>query len=542
MSKLATLTLSLGGSSSLEEDGDFEDVEEVKFTKSAKIEIGGTELSTESDPEVLIGALKYMQDRQRALEARGDSTAEQLAAKVADFKAIKQRLAEIEAGGPKVFDGPESGLKKYAHKLKGSDESALQLGVKKNKACKDLEYGLLDDPEPVCDWQASLQDLIEDWHICKVGTAMGETPVTSARVRRHLESAPEAMKKLAGWSNFLKIFSDDTGQGADAIIDLGLPVMSRDDRLMTDLEAAFPVKPMSAKTELLPVLTTHLRPFKHVSGSVDDPARLRASSIGTDQRQIDATGLTIRTQLDLDAEEDAIIPILSELRSMGPQSLAYGWEDGAINGDTTAAGHQDDIANWDDLGIWGTGAFSDDHRRVMMGFRRYALDNGNAADRSAAETYAGLLGDRANLKSPLGVGANLVHVVSVVSYILKFLSMTELATVDQRGPTATILTGEALRVANIRILISEFMSSRMNGSGLFDNATLDKSGRLTINTARWWKTERAGNTVAAQLDITRNVRNLVFRNRKGLFAQGPSAATVADTEKSVYYGYNLATS
>jgi hypothetical protein len=243
--------------------------------------------------------------------------------------------------------------------------------------------------------------------------------------------------------------------------------------------------------------------------------------------------MSIRTQLDLDAEEDAILSVVPMLQDVGPQALGFGFEDCLLNGDDVGA-HQDAIASWDPLGIWGTGSFVNDHRATFQGLRNRALGiSGQSANESANQSYSGMLGWRKKMKSPLGVGDNVIHVVSYGWFLQYVLTLSEFKTLDVAGASAANLTGFIEQVARARIVISEFMTDDLNASGLYDGITTTKTGAVTLNKSRFWVTQRKGNTVFTDVDISRQVRDLVFRNRKGFFCMGGAS------EKNVYYAFNL---
>jgi hypothetical protein len=507
------------------EDAGFKDLGDVKPEK--KVSVEGVTLTADSDPEVLLGVVARLAKRQHELLERGDDLNEQMEKKVADLKLVKQALAELQAKGPFVPEGTDSELRHYVKGDKG-----VQLSESRDKEAGDIVFGLLDDPKPKTEWQSELQNLIEVRNI--VHSKTRNHPKCDARIRRHLAKAPAVLSRAADWEAFTKIFNDSSGVGAEFIIDLGLPMMGRDQRLVGELEAQFPIHQMQTSTEILPYMTTWLRPFKHSPGVVTDPPRMTASDAGTTNRTISATGMSIRAQSDLDAEEDAILPIVAMLQENGPVALAAGFEDCMVNGDDVGA-HQDAIASWDPLGIWGTGVFANDHRTTFQGFRNRALGIAlQSADESANQTYAGMLGWRSKLKSPLGVDANILHVVSYKWILTKLLPLAQFsATFPASAETAQTLTGIFDKVAKSRIIVSEFMTDDLNVSGLFDNVTTTKSGVVTINKARFWVTQRMGNTVFTDVDITRQVRDFVFRNRKGLFSPSQSG------EKNVYYAFNL---
>mgnify|MGYP000063486669 CR=1 FL=1 len=385
-------------------------------------------------------------------------------------------------------------------------------------------------------WQKKLQDLINDRNLCLIktgGKLHGRTHISDARIRKHLDSAPAFFKNAAGFADMVKSFADSAGVGAEWIIDIGLPTVYRDERLVGDVAGLFQVYQMAAQTELVPFMTTGLRAYKHVAGTTDDPAQFTSSSAVTAQRTMSSTGFVVRTQLDADAAEDAILAMAPFLNNEIVLTLRYAEEDCLINGDT-AATHQDTIATWDPRSSWGSSGLggSADHRRTYIGLRARAFDVSNTTDGSSTETFAGLMGWRASLKAPLGVGQNIVHITSPEWYLLKVLTMTELKTVDVYGDGAANRTGNIPGIAGARLVLSDFVTADQAATGLYTGSS-SYTGLITCNVSRFMVTQRAGNQLEMEKDITRGVFNLVGRNRRGFFTQDASST------KNVHYAFKL---
>ena len=204
-----------------------------------------------------------------------------------------------------------------------------------------------------------------------------------------------------------------------------------------------------------------------------------------------------------------------------------------INGDT-AASHQDDIANWNVRERWGASGLggSSDHRRLFLGMRAAAKDKGSDVDiGGTAMTFAEFMSVNSQL-GELAVG-NKVCVVSPEALVANFLQLEQVVTLEKFGPQATILTGELARLAGIPIVLSRFMSADMNASGLYDNATKDKTGFLIFNTDSWYQYVRRQITIESDKDITSGVIQLVSTMRAVM--DSPDA----DALKNVAFGFNL---
>lgn len=518
----------LSGGTGLEEDHEDGENDDDIPDSLKKVTIEGVHLTQKSSKEDLYGALARMHKRQKDENSRY----EQLEAKMDDVKAIKQRMAELEAVGPQSFTGDERKLRKYIN-----PDGTLRVRGGISKLTKRYRPGLVDDVQPVCEWQQALQQDVETYNMVK-GFTKGRrhTPVCDARMAETLATAPNFIRSAGQFAEFEKAFVDGAGAGAEWILDAGLPEIARDDRLVGEVASLFRVKPMADQTEILPFMSIGLRPFKHFGATTDDPAQFTSSSLTTADRTLVATGMTTRAQVDIDASEDSIVAALPILREQGILSLRHGEEDCILNGDSNSTHGDTGLAGWDPNGIWGTtgAGGNNDHRRTFLGLRQYALDTAALnADESANENFAGTLNWRSQLKSPLGIGNNIAYIMSTKWFLLKFLAFAEFLTLDKAGPAATIFSADRQSTSGARVVLSEFVSDEMTAAGIYDDSSKVKTAVVTVNTSRWWVTERAGNMVMADRDITRGVDNLVFRNRRGFFNLD-SAGTA-----SVYYAFNL---
>lgn len=499
--------------------------------------------------EEAIQRISEMSGQIKALQARNESEVAKVAEVSDEIKALRQQLAEskpVDTG----LGQAEAGLRKYlltdsaaesirrkgVNDAQGIESGALILKGYQDTASASYVPGILDDA-PTCEWQASLQEAVTRRNL--VQTILGKK-VAAAKsnraVSRVLDHAPAAIKRAAGFEAMQKAFVDGTGVGAEWIIDLGLPMVERDPRLAGELEGMLRVHDMATSTELLPFLTTGLRPYKHAAATGDDPAQFTLSSIATDQRTISASGMDIRTQLDEDAVEDAIIPATPFIQDELVIAASRGFEDCLVNGDT-AATHQDTgIASWNIRSIWGgTGlGGAGDHRRTFIGLRGRAIDVANTTDMGATQTYAGMLAALATLDSPHAMSATFI--TSLEWMIVKMLAFSEFQGSEKVGIYNTLLSGKFAIVAGKKLVLSEFMDKQYNASGVYDNVTKTKTGLVTANLDRFWVTRRKNNVVAIDRDVTRGILNLVLRNRKGLFTPDSS------TKKNVHWGYNLSPS
>lgn len=504
----------------------------------ASIEIPDVDLSTAE------GAKKGLADIHAAAKALRDENGElrgNVAKMTADLVEVSRKLGELQnaAAMPSQVLSVDDSMGLYvrdaADGRSGKPELRWVGGYERGHGQDESSWqpGLLDD-EPQTEWQKRLQMLNEQKTFVRRCTTSGKSPISDAALARHLRSAPASL------APFVKTFADASGVGASFIPDTLSPDFEREYMLNRRVEALFPVYPMGGKELRIPFLTSGLRPYKKVATSTDDPAQYGLSSIAEALRSFTVAGLAVRTQIDEDTEEDAIIAALPFLRGEVISAISDGVEDAIINGDTTASHGDTGLASWDIAGRWGSTGLggSTDHRRVWVGLRHRAIAVSNTTDQGAAETTAGFQTAIGKLASPHGLSGNavnpqLVCVVSPLYFLKKMLGFTEVLTVDKFGPRATVLTGQLASLMGVPLIPSEFMDDMYNASGIYDNSTKTKGAFAIFNRSRFMMGNRRAVGVDMDRDITRGIKNLVATRRTLLFTVDSA------TKKNVHLSYNL---
>ena len=110
--------------------------------------------------------------------------------------------------------------------------------------------------------------------------------------------------------------------------------------------------------------------------------------------------------------------------------------------------------------------------------------------------------------------------------------MTAVATVDQFGPQAAVLTGQIAAIAGVPILVSRFIGADMAATGLYTGVGA-LSGCLLYNTDSYYVYNRRGITVEQDKAIASGAIQLVSTMR-AVMATPDAAATL-----NVSYGFNL---
>ena len=449
---------------------------------------------------------------------------------VKDLKHAQKLLAE---GQTKTYE-PEVHNNDFALKQYKNEDGSVQWNtttVSKNIAGQGRvnveQKGLLDAEVYANQWHADLCKMNQDRSLARMMMKDPYTPKADMKLYSHLQKAPSFMKNAVN-----KIFADNAGVGSEWIPDEFRTELYQTFQVPRGLRALLPSVQMERETLLIPKLSRGGRPF--IKGvATDDLAKYQASTIETAQKTVRAKGLATLMNIDDAAGEDSAFAIIPALSRQIAQDLEDAFEDCMINGDT-AASHQDDIANWNVRERWGASGLggSSDHRRLFLGMRAASFDKGSTVDiGGTAMTFAEFMSVNSQL-GELAVG-NKVCVVSPEALVANFLQLEQVVTLEKFGPQATILTGELARLAGIPIVLSRFMSADMNASGLYDNATKDKTGFLIFNTDSWYQYVRRQITIESDKDITSGVIQLVSTMRAVM--DSPDA----DALKNVAFGFNL---
>ena len=456
------------------------------------------------------------------------STAKRMDLLAADLKAATKRLTEAEHRATSNLQGGEG-----EGDLKAFLKSDGTVRLRGESTDEDVWSDGLLDSEPVCRWQADLQDAVEQYTIVRAirrgpyPGGPGDAPKALRRVQAIAARAPQSVKR---------IFTDSSGVGAEWVPDPMLAQLERTVTAERRVAALFQTMPMNSKNVILPFLTTGFRPYLKGQAASDDPAQYTSSSLTTAQRTFAAVGLAVRAQIDEDASEDSIIDSMGLIREELVRAIVDGEEDCIINGDT-AGTHQDTISGWNIRSRWGASGLggSDDHRRSWIGLRARATDVSNTTDR-ATFSFATFQADRGSLDSPLGLAGDLVCITSIEAMLVTISKISEVIKVNEYGPLATIRTGQLGDLGGVPIVLSDFVDKELNASGVYDDSTKTKTGAVLANTTRFKLMERRGTSVELAKDITRGIFNMVATKRE-LFATVDSS-----TAKNVHWAYNMATS
>jgi len=287
---------------------------------------------------------------------------------------------------------------------------------------------------------------------------------------------------------------------------------------------------MTSNTMLAPRIDRGGRPYIKGTVTSDNPALYPVSTVSMGQAQITAKGLATRYILDEELIEDSAVLLLPAMQRMIAKDMRDALEDAIINGDS-AATHQDDIANWDIRGRWGSAGLggSNDHRRLFVGLRAAAFDKSTTLNINSFDAAKML-----ELISQLGeyAASDKVLIVSPEALYGNLMGLDQLITLDKFGAQATILTGQLGSIFGMPVVVSRFMSDDLATTGKYTGSGAT-TGMLVVSRESWNIFARRGIQIQQEQDITSGAYNMVATER--LTFDSLDASTV----KNVAFGFNL---
>lgn len=512
-------------------------------------------MAEEDKTEAVVKAVAQMKE---AADANGGKIAE-LSKALADLKAAhdtqRQALAEAKASAVRRTADTE-GLGQYLKSASTMDRNATtkdEIGVAPVKVAGDeaivlrgyvdrdgrTHKGLLDDIESTNPWQLELQRQVSKRAIIRqqmrASGKAARTPTLDAQLESHIKAMPEIAEK---------IFADSAGIGAEWIFDTETAELARKLQTVGALHTIFQTVNIPAGGDFKwPFLNRGLTPYIKAAATVTDPAKFTASDVDTTNRTYSPKAVAIRFQLDEDAREDSLIAAFDVGEMELVRAIAAMKDDVWLNGH--AAGTQDVLASWNPIDYWGTAGLGTaaDHRRLADGLRRQAFARSTATDQNANQASSACLRNvRKSLRSAHAQSP--VVIMSSGFFFGTALGWSDFLTWDKAGANATILNGtfgaagplpgQVGFLYGMPVLISDFLTSDLNASGVYDGVTTDNGSIIVVDASRYMNmTKGTGLRIEEAKDITRGVYDQVLTMR--WLADTIDGAT----EKNVALGYNL---
>lgn len=465
-------------------------------------------------------------------QTANSSRLENLDSQVKDLSQAMRSVQE-QTAKPIIIEGKDAELKQYIN-----DDGSLQL-CKRKKGVNVPGYGMinveqkgiLDTEKNHSEWHAELKQIAATQKMAKM--LVGHTPKTDAKLANHIQKAPSFLRDV-----IQKSLYDSAGAGGEWVPDEFRDAMYQEFTTPRTLADNFDTVDVQGNVIVIPRMDFGGRPFLRgqVSSDVITNNVFTASTPQSAQASISMSGIACRYRVDTDLLEDSILQLLPILTKQIGSDLTSSYEDALINGDNRGyAASQDPARNvWNIRSRWGGASFDDttDHRRLFDGLRRESvLRNTKVSLGNAATTSAKLLELMATC-GELGASNGLMFVTSPELFITDLMGLTEVKTLDQFGPLATVLTGQLGSIFGVPIVLSRFVDIQYNAGGGFDNITKNRSALLCVARDSYKNYQKSGIAIETAKEISSGSMEIVATMRK-TFASADQSTT-----KNVAYGFD----
>lgn len=482
------------------------------------------------------------------------------------------KLKALQSAQTVTMDGPAASI---AREFGKGEELALfpvsrsyNVGGQNHTEVSD---GLLTSSRTFGDGHLEIKNL---WEAGLVRLACkGKNTGTMSRgelLRTYQEHNPEIVARIADRvyrlglapdrdSVIKRVFGIGAGNGGDLIPgEVLAPEMLRvaAAAIMDSPVGLFVQKNITDRNMKSPLGTARPRPFLQGAASSSAAADFLLSAMGTSALSYNVKDMACAVQFDRNADADAIITFLPELRAQMAEGTALALFDAILNGDTTTT-HQDSLAAWAPEGVFpvtapsggGNVGGSLDHRRAFLGLRARAFDIGSTAKSDLASTYTFAKIQGMHAKMSGGVGQNPARVAIFASFeniLSRFSTITEVVSLEKFGPAATILTGQVLSIGGKPVIRSWPLgrtgaeTGAFNTSGLHD-ATAGNNTKQSIVMAdldRYILGTRKGLTLESDTNILNNTTTLVASGRYAFESPDHAAALTSASTVNVVVGYD----
>ena len=274
-------------------------------------------------------------------------------------------------------------------------------------------------------------------------------------------------------------------------------------------QIAMPTNPYT-----LPIQTSNAEGYLIPESTTDEATKIKASTPGTGNSTFTARKLADRVLFSEEINEDSIVAIGPFTMAEMGKAIARAQETAIVNGDRTGAagayGSHQDNATADLL------TSNYDARLAFDGLRYYALNQADTStkDFSNAVPSDALMGAVRLLMGKHSVlPSDVAWVMSVNSYLQCLFNLSNITTLEKYGPQATILSGEMMKYQNIPVIISEYVFSNLNATGVWDGVTETRSMILCVYRPGFIIGNRGGVTLATANDIETDQVIMVAKKR-----------------------------
>lgn len=426
--------------------------------------------NTPSETQALEDLAKVSHDLTAAVtELRENKLDRETVAKMVEDQLEKRAVADRATNAQRRGYSPDDVEAGDAKRLTGSLEQRMSLLHERS-----AEFGARATGRPVADVR-EFQNRGD--HLLLLATAMDTDPRETSYFTQEYLPAMRAM---------------DTATAAEGQ-EFVPKALSSDliDRIQLELRvpALFPLIQMPTQPYDIPGKALSRQKTSTAAEQTADTGQTLFTKLTPGSRKVTLTAKKFAAEalVSKEAEEDSIIPMLPLMQEELIDFLAADLEDAIINGDT--AGTQD------------TGWASLDPRKAWDGLRKVTVAGAKSdASAAAALTLAMLRTNRKNM-GKYGVDPNkLAHILSINAYI-QLLGDTNVQTLEKYGPNATVLQGELAKADGIPVIVSEYVRTDLNATGVFDNVTTTRTEAITVRRDGFIRGSRRGLTLQKLVEV-----------------------------------------
>ena len=353
-----------------------------------------------------------------------------------------------------------------------------------------------------------------------------------------------------------RVFGVASGSGSDMIpTEVLLPEVARvaGANQRGGLAGLFTQRTLTARNTYINTRTSLPRVFNKGVANAAAAAEIIRSSSGTGKVAMDPKPFACGVDVDRDADDDAVLSMMMEVRADIAAAMTLALDDAMINGDTTSP-HGDDgsgaLASWNPEGVFNlTGAGGAlDHRRMFLGLRHRALKMTTSAclDLAGVVTFPKIQELRGKMTGGRGMNAARTAIVTDFLTIVKHLStLAEVVTLEKFGPNATILTGQVVALGGCPVIRTPFMgrsganTGSFNTSGVFATSSVTKAAILLADLDAYIVGTRKGITLESDTSILTDTVSMVATGRYAMMSPDHPGALSTSSVVNVAYGYNL---
>jgi hypothetical protein len=238
-------------------------------------------------------------------------------------------------------------------------------------------------------------------------------------------------------------------------------------------------------------------------------------------------------------DEDSIIPMLPRARMNILKAIARAGEKAIIDGQYSVPAIDTGDTAYYTGGAYTTAAYND-ARHSWDGLRKHIAVQTSVGlktcsyDSNGNITVSKLLGNVKSMMGKYGINpSDNAFILSVNAIYHILVDTAAVYTMDKFGPQATVMTGAIAQVGGSPVIVSEFVRTDLNASGIYDNSLKTKTVALCVHKPSFLVVEKRGIEIGADYYRATDVTDVVGMRRLD-FGKWPG-----DAEVAVASAYNI---